>query len=75
MRPRIYLKPRVSDGLNHILGWGATKKQLASIIGVSHNLMQRIMDGAPVSQQTAVKVARALNEKLSWKDIAEVRYE
>ena len=77
-QPRIYLKRRVVDGLNHILGEGATQSQLAKLFGVSQCLTNRIVSGYSISQQTAVKIAHALSSEkkyVSWKEITEVRYE
>ena len=77
-QPRIYLKQRVIDGLNRILGEGATQRQLARLFGVSQCLVNRVVNGYSISRETAVKIAHALSSKkkyVSWKEITEVRYE
>lgn len=74
----IWLKDKVVDGLNAIVGWGATLKQLEAAIGIRNTALDHALHGEGISRPTAVKIAKALSStgnELGWKDITEVYYD
>lgn len=74
----IWLKDKVVDGLNAIVGWGATLKQLEAAIGIRNTALDHALHGEGITQRTAEKVAKALSSRgnpIDWKDITEVYYD
>lgn len=77
-KKHIYIKQAVVDGLEDIVRWGAKRKQIAEVTGISVCVLYSLMNGMPVAQSTAVKLVHALDggrNKLTWEDITEVYWE